>query len=1190
MIKALPPGLSETFAAQLTKLEDDDLTLALDTLRIVMYSKRQLDLTELVEVLAIKGDVKNHDQLRRNLLRRPADVFEICGCLITQSRSTGKIAIAHYSVYEFLSSPQLGSGMENRFFLDSAAASLKLTTACVTYLSMENFNDKSFSDSVSIVLDDLEQDTAPQIFSDSPFLDYAATFWWQHLRELTAVDFQKVWLLLRLFVATQRNNFNSWVMVGRYLTDGYRYPEGAQAIHIAALHGLTDLAKRLLSIGSNSLQLVTKDGRTPLHIAVENAQYDIVTILAISQQISGALNTRDQYNRLPLQIAVEAGDAAITRVLIQFGANVDAEASTPSQSPISIAISNKWEDLAPLFSVKTNGEGSLGHRRTLMHVAAQCGSMVWVKELSIRHKHLILVEDQDKWMPIHFAAESGIVEIVQFFLDNESSIMPKDVNGWTPLHSAIKHNNLKCALLLLKTAAAKPPTPPKPSPVQDLPDSTRLPSSSLLQTPSASKYGRYAGDAPRARGSSSTPARGTEPVRPEHTVSTPLFIAVSESNKDAVQLLLNHVRQLPELDEAEIQKCLDSALTKSPTNPAIIASLIGKVAIYSAIQTLNKLATVSPETAGLLRLTWDVSFVQEKLLPEAINWKELEVALFLAHNWPLTFGPDSGALLHKLLDDRRVGMFHGWKAGMELIRVLVEKGAPLAALNFNRQTLLCVSILRAAPDVAELLIQLGALDDPDCSDRKTSLLTLAQSQIFEFSEAKKLGMLLVKSGVDIAATNLQGRGVCYHAVDARNDGLLAWLLEEGARPDLPDNHGNIAIHEAVRHLWIPGARLLLTYVRDRMEPKKQIAVFGYSNWADSIFTFTASRGPLELLNLVMRTENSVFRSVMRTMAEPERATLLKQRGVLYTEALCSSIQEGNLHKITTILLQMDDVSSATSRGFTPLHIAAREGRAVIMLLEKGADINAKVPHTGKTAADICYDQDDIATLAVLVERGEEPREEYMSLALQRDDFTLATALVGKGLLITSEHLEMATTLRLSVPMMRLMLDHGAKLQPKNLETAVRMSDVELLRQVLQRYPDDTESQISALLTARVTKKDELVSVLRDHTSTKLLARIDQVPDGAGTLLSRAANARRPDLMKAILALHGAGPDILEASERGQERPLLTAMRTYHWASAELLIRCGADTTGLLAWASSRGVSVWSQDRIQALKAQGPWGL
>ena len=59
----------------------------------------------------------------------------------------------------------------------------------------------------------------------------------------------------------------------------------------------------------------------------------------------------------------------------------------------------------------------------------------------------------DGFTPLHLAGISGSYRIVQFILKHGGKIDETDDLGWTPLHHAVSHGHIPCALVLLQAGA-----------------------------------------------------------------------------------------------------------------------------------------------------------------------------------------------------------------------------------------------------------------------------------------------------------------------------------------------------------------------------------------------------------------------------------------------------------------------------------------------------------------------------------------------------------------------------------------------------------------------------------------------------------------------------------------------------------------------------------------------------------------
>ncbi len=76
-------------------------------------------------------------------------------------------------------------------------------------------------------------------------------------------------------------------------------------------------AKDFISKGAD-VNIKNKDGKTPLHIAVENNYEDIVKLLL---QKNADVNAKDNNGNTPLHIAVEKGNYFVIKELLKAGAD-----------------------------------------------------------------------------------------------------------------------------------------------------------------------------------------------------------------------------------------------------------------------------------------------------------------------------------------------------------------------------------------------------------------------------------------------------------------------------------------------------------------------------------------------------------------------------------------------------------------------------------------------------------------------------------------------------------------------------------------------------------------------------------------------------------------------------------------------------------------------------------------------------
>jgi hypothetical protein len=234
-----------------------------------MFSQRPMDLAEVVEAVAVTAQIRSLNQLQKNRLRRPADVFQLCGSLVHQSQFTRKISLAHFSVQEFLSRPYLEKGRQNQFFLQEMISQRKLFETCISYLSLEDFGSETFRETFRLAQDMRHTDSDLRVFAGTPFLEYASNYWVVHFKSLGSAGMQLDWPLLETFLfGEERSSFESWILVSQYIHRRYKFPNRVKAIHVAVLYSLKSVTPRYPDIyidSANDFEYGVNRGRRMDH-------------------------------------------------------------------------------------------------------------------------------------------------------------------------------------------------------------------------------------------------------------------------------------------------------------------------------------------------------------------------------------------------------------------------------------------------------------------------------------------------------------------------------------------------------------------------------------------------------------------------------------------------------------------------------------------------------------------------------------------------------------------------------------------------------------------------------------------------------------------------------------------------------------------------------------------------------------
>ncbi|KAM0232274.1 hypothetical protein ACHAP5_010794 [Fusarium lateritium] len=344
-------------------------------------------------------------------------VFDLCGSFVRESQLTGKIELAHYSVYQFLQSRRLEGNRENDLYLDKADGKMELLIACIRYLTIENISNGGIPKDIEAALNGEDLFISPEIFTNTPFLEHAVNNWPAYASSLSETHLKQIWTSVLLpFFQPGSKHFRFWTRKARYLHESYKYPTGMTPLHAAAMHGLSGLARLLLDDISLSKARwnpseATDGGRTPLHMAIENGQETIIKLLLDSEFSQSA----DRSGRTPFHLALESANEKAVTQLVSAGADAN-NCEEDGRTPIFIAIENNWDGLAAQLARMVSPCVNMPDGRGALHLAAQTGSTTWITSLLKSNPDAIDSVDDRGWSALLYAVDKGHLDVVKILL------------------------------------------------------------------------------------------------------------------------------------------------------------------------------------------------------------------------------------------------------------------------------------------------------------------------------------------------------------------------------------------------------------------------------------------------------------------------------------------------------------------------------------------------------------------------------------------------------------------------------------------------------------------------------------------------------------------------------------------------------------------------------------------------------
>ena len=309
-LEQLPKGYTGMYETTMERIksysakdpESDATSLAITTLSWIVHTHRPLDLVELQHALAIKPgrEIQEADIYdKETLLEKTA------GLVVVESDDQA-VRMSHYTAQEYF----LGPG-QKWFSLDADST---IARACLCYLS-----SKDLSAPCDRSREDEEIEERKQQF---PFLCYAYEYWGIHAKDAAEDSETNADVLAFL---KDRHRVAAFVQAIWYLESAesakWEIRKGANALHVAAWFGLTNVLADLLEEG---LDINAKDPgheQTPLIYACRRGHSDTVAELL---ELGASINSRSARGSTALVEGVMEKHLGVVEILLkQYNLNIN---------------------------------------------------------------------------------------------------------------------------------------------------------------------------------------------------------------------------------------------------------------------------------------------------------------------------------------------------------------------------------------------------------------------------------------------------------------------------------------------------------------------------------------------------------------------------------------------------------------------------------------------------------------------------------------------------------------------------------------------------------------------------------------------------------------------------------------------------------------------------------------------------
>ncbi|KAF5228486.1 hypothetical protein FAUST_11033 [Fusarium austroamericanum] len=400
-IYSIPPDLDDLYCDLIRNMDERPASLKL--IQWICFAVRPLSLDELQWAMLIdtncqhkslhkckdtKDYILDNDRMKRRL--------QTLSCGLVEVTSDAKVVqFIHQSVKDFFTEKGLLALDEtpNPGILVEIAHH-RLSRTCIRYIAMEE-------------IDQLASQEPNRLRSEFPFLHYATTSWVTHIKQSDTRSVPQE-DLLEYFTGPSNIILERWVriygLLERHSNDSL--PQGTSLVHVMSRYGVAG------ALG---------------------------VILERADQVGINIDGKDSNGRTPLWWAAERGHEAVVRLLLDWGADIEA-ANEDSQMPLLKAALRGYKDIMPL-----RGQMLLGWVFKRGYDA-----VMW---LLLNRGVVTNAADGDGQTPLLSASLTGHEAVVRLLLNRDASIKAADKNGRTPLWWAALKGHKDIVRLLLDWGA-----------------------------------------------------------------------------------------------------------------------------------------------------------------------------------------------------------------------------------------------------------------------------------------------------------------------------------------------------------------------------------------------------------------------------------------------------------------------------------------------------------------------------------------------------------------------------------------------------------------------------------------------------------------------------------------------------------------------------------------------------------------